>query len=161
MVLFDRMLKGKVKGGFIYGHNPAQSMPNTHKVRKALTQLDFLVVGEAPATETSSFWHQPGVDPKDVKTEVFLLPSLPRGEKDGTISNSGRWHKWHHKGYEPRANPSPWADGGRDHNAHPPACTPRKGGAFPEPIQKLDWYTPTTPTSSPERPTAGSPATAP
>ncbi len=140
MVLFDRMLKGKVKGGFIYGHNPAQSMPNTHKIRKALTQLDFLVVGEAHDTETSSFWHQPGVDPKDVKTEVFLLPSCQRGEKDGTISNSGRWHMWHHKGYEPKGESKPMGWMVVEIMKRIRGLYAKEGGAFPEPIQKLDWY---------------------
>jgi formate dehydrogenase major subunit len=101
MFMFDKMYEGKIKGGMIFGHNPAQSMPNTHKIRAALQKLEWLVVGEAHDTETSSFWHGPGLDPKKVKTEVFLLPSCQRGEKDGTTSNSGRWHQWHYKGYEP------------------------------------------------------------
>jgi formate dehydrogenase major subunit len=101
MFLFDRMYQGRIKGGFIYGHNPAQSMPNTHKIRKALPKLDWLVMGEVHHTETTDFWRAPGVDPKSVKTEMFILPSCQRGEKDGTISNSGRWHMWHYKGVEP------------------------------------------------------------
>ena len=101
MVMFDKMYEGKMKGGMIFGHNPAQSMPNTHKIREALQKLEWLVVGEAHDTETCSYWRGPGVDSKKVKTEVFLLPSCQRGEKEGTTSNSGRWHQWHYKGYEP------------------------------------------------------------
>jgi len=42
-VLFDEMYAGKVRGGFVYGHNPAQTMPNTHKIRKAdkVTELSI------------------------------------------------------------------------------------------------------------------------
>jgi len=101
MFQFDRMYDGKIKGGMIFGHNPAVSMPNTHKIREALQNLDWLVMGEVHDTETCSFWRAPNLDPKKVKTEVFVLPSCQRGEKDGTTSNSGRWHQWHHKGYEP------------------------------------------------------------
>jgi formate dehydrogenase alpha subunit (EC 1.2.1.2) len=76
MVMFDKMYEGKIKGGMIFGHNPAQSMPNTHKIREAMQNLEWLVVGEAHDTETSSFWHGPGLDPKKVKTEVFCcLPA--------------------------------------------------------------------------------------
>lgn len=101
LFMFDKMYAGKIRGGMIFGHNPAQSMPNTHKIRRALQNLDWLVMGEAHDTETSSFWREPGLDPKKIKTEVFLLPSCQRGEKEGTTSNSGRWHQWHFKGYEP------------------------------------------------------------
>ncbi len=138
MVMFDRMYKGQIKGGFIYGHNPAQTMPNTHKIRKAFTKLDWLVMGEAHHTETTDFWHGPGLDPKAVQTEVFLLPSCQRGEKDGTISNSGRWHMWHHKGVEPRGESKPMGfmvveifKAVRE--------LYKKGGAFPEPILKMDF----------------------
>jgi len=140
LVLFDKMYKGKIKGGFIYGHNPAQSMPHTHKIRKALTMLDFLVVGEAHETETAAFWRQPGTDPKDVKTEVFLLPSCQRGEKDGTISNSGRWHMWHHKGYEPMGVSKPMGWMVVEIMKRIRDLYAKEGGAFPEPITKLDWY---------------------
>ena len=90
LFLLDRMYKGQIRGGFVFGHNPAQSMPHSNKVRKGLDKLDWLVVGEIHHTETSDFWRRPGTDPKKIGTEVFLLPSCQRGEKDGTITNSGR-----------------------------------------------------------------------
>ena len=99
--LFDRMYKNKIRGGFVFGHNPCQSQPNTHKVRRAMENLDWLVVGEIHHTETSDFWRGPKAKPSAIKTEVFLLPSAQRGERDGTVSNSGRWHLWHYKAVEP------------------------------------------------------------
>ncbi|SPD75876.1 Formate dehydrogenase subunit alpha [uncultured Desulfobacterium sp.] len=139
LFLFDRMYQGKVRGGFIFAHNPAQSMPNSNKVRKAMDKLEWLVVGEIHHTETSDFWHRPGVDPKKIKTEVFLLPSCQRGEKDGTISNSGRWHMWHYKGMEPMGESK--AMGwmiveifNRIRNLYK-----KEQGAFPEPIMNMDW----------------------
>jgi len=137
--LFDRMYHNKIRGGFVYGTNPAQSAPNTHKIRKSLQNLDWLVVGELHHTETSDFWHGPGVDPKKVKTEVFMLPSAQRGEKDGTVSNSGRWHMWHYKAAEPLGQSKPMGamvveimNAVRD-------LYKKNGGTFPEPVLNLDW----------------------
>ena len=109
LFMFDKMYKGKIKGGFIYGHNPAMSMPNTHKIRKALTNLDWFVIGEAHETETAAFWRQPGFDPKNVKTEVFLLPSCNAAKRTappptpavGTCGTTRATSRW--------VCPSPWA----------------------------------------------------
>ena len=70
------------------------SFPNTNKMRAALDKLDWLVCSELHNSETTDNWKRPGVDPKACKTEVFLLPSAHRIEKEGTISNSGRWLQW-------------------------------------------------------------------
>ena len=72
--LFDKMYEGRIKGLFVVGTDPAVSTPNTGKVRKALEKLDFLVGENIFDNDTYSFWKGPGVDPKQVKTEVFLLP---------------------------------------------------------------------------------------
>ncbi len=39
--------------------------------------------------------------PKKIKTECFLLPSAHRLEKDGTVTNSGRWLLWHNAAINP------------------------------------------------------------
>jgi len=137
--LFDRMYKGQIKGGFVYGTNPAQSAPNTHKIRKAMDKLDWLVVGEIHHTETSDFWHRPGANPKKIKTEVFLLPSAQRGEKEGTISNSGRWHMWHYKAAEPLGQSKPMGAMVVDIMNTVRKLYKAEGGAYPDPILKLDF----------------------
>ena len=139
MFLIDRMYKGQVRGGFIYAHNPAQSMPHSNKVRKALNKLDWLVVGEIHHTETSDFWRGPGVNPKDIKTEVFLLPACQRGEKDGTISNSGRWHMWHHKGIEPMGESKSMGWMVVEVFKRIRDLYKKDKGVFPEPILNMDW----------------------
>jgi len=101
MYIMDRVFHGKMRGGFIMGVNPMNSFPNTHKMRKALDNLDWLVVTEIHNSETSDNWRRPGADPSTIKTEVFLLPSAHRIEKEGTISNSGRWLQWFDKAVEP------------------------------------------------------------
>lgn len=101
MYIFDRMYKGQIKGRLCFGHNPCQSVPNINKVRKAWDKLDWVVMDDVFHNETTDNWRRPGVDPKNIGTEVFLLPSAYRAEKDGTISNSGRWQMWHYKAVEP------------------------------------------------------------
>ncbi len=138
LYLFKRMYAGDIKGGFIYGTNPAQSVPNSGKIRAALDKLDWLVVGEIHHTETSDFWKRPGVDSKKIKTEVFLLPSCQRAEKDGTISNSGRWHMWHHKAVEPMGESKPMGRIVVEIFDKVRELYKKDGGAFPEPILGLD-----------------------
>ena len=140
LYIVDRMYKGHIKGGFVFGHNPAQSMPNTNKVRKALQNLDWLAVGEVHDTETASFWRQPGLDSKAIKTEVFLLPACQRGEKDGTTSNSGRWLMWHYKGCEPRGDSHSMGWMVVEIMKRVVDLYKKEGGTFPEPILNLDWY---------------------
>ena len=99
--LFDRMYEGGIKGLFAHGTDPAVSSPNTNKTRKALEKLDWLVCANIFDNETASFWFGPGVDPKQIKTEVFLLPAAATMEKEGSQSNSGRWVQWKYKAATP------------------------------------------------------------
>ena len=142
MFLFDRMYRGEIEGGFILGLNPMNSVPNSNKIRKALDKLDWLVTAELHHSETTDNWRRPGVDPKKMKTEVFLLPSAHRLEKAGSVTNSGRWHLWHYKAIEPLSNGADAKTFGtmfvdimnvvRDKYR-------KDGGTFPDPVLKLDW----------------------
>jgi formate dehydrogenase major subunit len=139
MYVMDKMYDKKIRGGFIMGVNPMNSFPNTNKMRKALDNLDWLVCSEIHTSETTENWHRPGVDPKKIKTEVFLLPSAHRIEKDGTISNSGRWLQWFDQGVKPGGEARNFAD----------VVVPlinmlrdmykAEGGTLPEPLLKLHW----------------------
>ena len=139
--LFDRMYKGEVKGGFVFGTNPAQSAPNSHKVRRAMENLDWLVVGELHHTETSDFWRRPGADPAEIGTEVFLLPSAQRGEKDGSVTNSGRWLMWHYAAQPPIADSKPMGAMVVDIMNAVRRLYREENGVFPEPILNMDWPT--------------------
>lgn len=92
--LFENMYAGGIKGLMVMGQNPAVSGPNSRFERRALSKLDWLVVMEIFETETTSFWKAPGVDPKSISTEVFLLPAGDAMEKAGSIANSGRLIQW-------------------------------------------------------------------
>jgi len=139
LYIFDRMYKGQIKGGLCFGHNPCQSIPNTHKVRKAWDKLDWLVIGEVFHNETTDNWKRPGIDPKKIKTEIFLLPSAYRAEKEGTISNSGRWHMWHYKAVEPLGKSRNMGEMFVEIMNRVRALYAKEGGAFPEPITKANY----------------------
>ena len=70
-------LEGEVKGMYVMGENPFLSYPNVNKVRKALANLDFLVVQDIFLTETAEF--------ADV-----ILPASSYLEKHGTYTNTDR-----------------------------------------------------------------------
>jgi formate dehydrogenase major subunit len=101
MHTIDSMYAGKIKGFFAYGSNIAVSSPNSNKVRKGLQKLKWMVNVNLFDNETSSFWKGPGVDPKAVDTEVFLLPASASMEKAGSQSNSGRWVQWRYRAANP------------------------------------------------------------
>ena len=92
--MIDSMYEGKVKGFTCVGQDPACSLPNASKVREAFTKLDWMVHMNIFDNETASFWKGPGMDPKKIKTEVFLIPVAASMEKEGSMSNSGRMLQW-------------------------------------------------------------------
>ena len=139
MHLFDEMYKGKIKGLFAVGTDPAVSSPNTTKVRKALENLDWLIGENIFDNETYCFWKGPGVDPKKVKTEVFLLPASATMEKEGSQSNSGRWVQWKYKAAEAPADAIPVGEITIKIMNAVKALYAREGGKFPEPILGLKW----------------------
>lgn len=99
---FEMMSQGKVNGYLCQGFNPVASFPNKNKVVAALSKLKFLVTIDPLNTETATFWQNHGesndVDPAQIQTEVFRLPSTCFAEENGSIVNSGRWLQWHWKG---------------------------------------------------------------
>ena len=139
MSVMDKMYQGKIKGGFVFGVNPMNSFPNTNKMRKALDNLDWMVCAELHNSETTDNWHRPGVDPKKMKTEVFLLPSAHRVEKAGTISNSGRWLLWFDKAVEPAGEARNFADMFVPLINKLRELYKAEGGKLPEALLKMNW----------------------
>ncbi len=139
LALFEAMYAGRIKGFFAWGQNPAVSGANANMARKAMENLDWMVAVNLWDTETSSFWQRPGVNPADVKTEVFLLPAAVSVEKEGSITNSGRWAQWRWKAVKPLGDSKPdsWIMNQlmirvrKLYQADP--------GPDPEPVVKLAW----------------------
>ncbi len=102
------MLDGKVKGYFLFGQNPAAGSTNARMQRKALEQLDWMVVRDLYEVESAAFWYKGAephpyatVDPSKIKTEVFLLPAAGPTEKAGSFTNTQRLLQWRDKAVDP------------------------------------------------------------
>lgn len=142
LVLFEHMLKGKFKGFFAWGMNPAASGADSNKTRQALAELDWMVNVNIFENETGSFWKGPGVDPKKIKTEVFFLPCCVSVEKEGSISNSGRWMQWRYMGPKPMGDTKPDGDIIYELALKVRELYQKEKGAFPDPVLGLnvdDW----------------------
>ena len=139
LFLFDRMYRGEIKGGFVLGLNPANSVANANKVRRAFDNLDWLITVDVHNSETTDNWRRPGVDPKKIKTEVFLLPSAHRLEKDGSVTNSGRWLLWHYEAVKPPGLSQTFGDMFVELMNRIQKSYQKDGGAYPDPLLKMDW----------------------
>jgi formate dehydrogenase major subunit len=99
--MFVDMYNGIIKGFLADGQNPAVGGPNAKLARAGMQRLDWLVVVDIFLTETAEVWKEPGVNPKDIKTEVFFIPAAPAAEKDGSLTNTMRLIQWHEKAVDP------------------------------------------------------------
>jgi len=137
--IFDAMYKGDVKGFFAWGQNPACSGSNAAKVRKAMENLDWMVNVNIFDNETGSFWKGPGKDPSKIRTEVFMLPAAVSVEKEGSITNSGRWMQWRYQGPKPLGNSRPDGDIIMELGRLLKKEYKTSGGVFQDPILNLKW----------------------
>lgn len=75
--LFDAVEQGKIKVLWIMATNPAVSLPESDRIRKALSQCETVIVSDITNTDTTEY-------------ADIVLPALGWGEKDGTVTNSER-----------------------------------------------------------------------
>jgi formate dehydrogenase major subunit len=136
--LFDEMYQGNIKGFFAWGQNPACSGAHAGKTRDAMKNLDWMVNVNIFDNETGSFWRGPGMNPTSIKTEVFFLPAAVSVEKEGSITNSGRWMQWRYQGPKPLGNSLPDGQIIMDLGDKIKAEY-AKGGQFVQPILNLKW----------------------
>jgi formate dehydrogenase major subunit len=137
--IFDEMYNGSIKGFFAWGQNPACSGSNAGKTRQALKNLNWMVNVNLFDNETGSFWRGPGMVPSQVKTEVFFLPACVSVEKEGSITNSGRWMQWRYQGPKPMGNSRPDGDIILDLGRRIKALYEKDPGASSEAIRNLKW----------------------
>ena len=67
--------KGRIKGLYVMGENPAMSDPDLNHARKALASLDHMVVQDIFVTETALF-------------ADIILPASAFPEKTGSFTNT-------------------------------------------------------------------------
>jgi formate dehydrogenase major subunit len=98
---------GPLEGLFVMGQNPAVGGPNARLERRALANLEWLVVRDMVEIETAAFWlDSPEVArgelrPDRIATEVFFFPAAGQAEKDGCFTNTQRLLQWHEKAADP------------------------------------------------------------
>jgi formate dehydrogenase major subunit len=103
-------LEGKCKGYFLMGQNPAVGSANNRMQRKAMANLDWLVVRDFSLIESATWWQDgPEIDTgemrsEDIATEVFFFPAAAHIEKDGTFTNTQRLLQWHHTAQQPEGD---------------------------------------------------------
>ncbi len=139
--LFEAAARGSVKGLMVFGQNPAVGGPNANLEHAALDKLDWLVVADLWETETAAYWKRPGANPARIGTEVFLLPVAASVEKEGSITNSGRWAQWRYKAVDSpgEARSDLWIIDQLCRSLK--SLYRQEGGAFPGPIVDLTWNT--------------------
>lgn len=76
--MFDAVLDGRIKVLWIAATNPAQSLPDQARVRRALRAAEFVIVQEAYA------------DAETLDYADLVLPAATWPEKNGTVTNSER-----------------------------------------------------------------------
>jgi formate dehydrogenase major subunit len=102
-----RMLDGTTKGFLCVGQNPAVGSGNGSLQRRALANLEWLVVRDMVEVETAAFWYDsPEIESRQLRTEhigteVFFLPAAAHTEKDGCFTNTQRLLQWHEKAVDP------------------------------------------------------------
>ena len=89
------MNKGKLKGYYIFGEDPAHTNANVNFVKAGLKKLDFLVVQDILPTETTDLAH-------------VVLPGSSHAEKDGTFTNGERRIQLIRKAIEPLCGKADW-----------------------------------------------------
>jgi formate dehydrogenase major subunit len=140
--MFEKMNQGQFDGFFAWGQNPACGGANANKNREAMGKLDWLVNVNIFDNETASFWRGPNMKPEDIKTEVFFLPCAVSIEKEGSVTNSGRWMQWRYQGPKPYAQTLPDGDIILKLTDKIQQLYQKDGGAYPDPIINLglnDW----------------------
>ncbi len=148
LTIFDRMYNGEIKGFFSWGQNPACSGANSLKTREALSKLDWLINVNIFPSETGWFFQDEKlaraddgkrIMPEDIDTEVFVLPAAASVEKEGSITNSGRWMQWRYKAADAPGDAIPDAEMINKIFVELRRLYQEEGGAFPDAIVNLKW----------------------
>lgn len=103
MRLFDAMYRKELEGLIMFGSNPVVGGPNSFKSQAAMSNLKWMVAVDLFETETSAFWQkEAGGDPSKIQTEVIFLPACASFEKEGSVTNSGRWMQYRWQAIKPK-----------------------------------------------------------
>jgi formate dehydrogenase major subunit len=99
--------RGRGKGYFLFGENPAVGSANARMQRLGMANLDWLVVRDFRLIESATWWKDgPEIETGEVSTqdnatEVFFFPAASHTEKSGSFTNTNRMLQWHHEAVAP------------------------------------------------------------
>jgi formate dehydrogenase major subunit len=145
---WTEMADGEVEGCFIIGQNPSVGAQNARLQRKALAELDWLVVRDLQEIEPASFWKDsPEVKrgelvPEEIDTEVFLFPAAGHVEKEGAFTQTQRMLQWREKAVDPPGDAR--SDAWFVHQLAKRLKAKAEASDDPrdEPLRALDWWYP-------------------
>jgi formate dehydrogenase major subunit len=135
--IFDQALRGKMEGLILSGMTATSIGPDSNQVLQGLSKLKWLVVMDPLPTTSSEFWRAPDIDPSQVQTEVFMVPTTHWIEKDGSFVNSGRWVQWKDQVIPPQGESrhDHWVLADLFHRVK--QLYEKEGGKFPDPLAHL------------------------
>jgi formate dehydrogenase major subunit len=143
MQAFELMIQGKMTGYICQGFNILASAPDKQKTTDALSKLKWLVIMDPLQTETSEFWKPHGdfhkVDPAQIQTEVFSLPTTCFAEERGSLVSSSRVLQWHWQGAEGPGQSRSDLEIMSGIFLRLKKAYQTEGGKFPDPILNLTW----------------------
>jgi formate dehydrogenase major subunit len=143
MQAFELMNQGKMTGYICQGFNILASAPDKQKTTDALSKLKWLVIMDPLQTETSEFWKPHGefhkVDPAQIQTEVFSLPTTCFAEERGSLVSSSRVLQWHWQGAEGPGQARSDLEIMSGLFLRMKKAYQTDGGKFPDPIVNLTW----------------------
>ncbi|TNF61683.1 MAG: formate dehydrogenase-N subunit alpha [Burkholderiales bacterium] len=141
--MFEMMHQGQMHGFICQGFNPLAAVPNKKKLSQGMSRLKYLVVMDPLETETSEFWKNFGplndVDPKQIQTEVFRLPTACFAEETGSFTNSSRVITWKEKAVDPPGEAKVDSEIMARLFVKLRELYAREGGTLPEPVAALSW----------------------
>jgi len=143
MQAFELMIQGKMTGYICQGFNILASAPDKQKTTDALSKLKWLAIMDPLQTETSEFWKPHGdfhkVDPAQIQTEVFSLPTTCFAEERGSLVSSSRVLQWHWQGAEGPGQSKSDLEIMSGIFLRMKKAYQTDGGKFPDPILNLTW----------------------
>jgi formate dehydrogenase major subunit len=139
LTIHDEAFHGRLQGLFNGGMSSVNIGPDSNRQIETLSRLKWYVVMDPFPTASSEFWHGPGIDPSNIQTEVFFLPTTHWIEKSGSFTNSGRWAQWKHEALpiQGEIRNDVWILSGLLERLR--ELYRAEAGAFPDPIMNLSW----------------------
>ena len=109
-IIFDDMYNGEIKGFFAWGRTRPAAAPIPTRRARPWPSWTGWSTSTSSTTRPDPSGTAPAWSPAKIKTEVFMLPACVSVEKEGSITNSGRWMQWRYAATKPLGQSRPDGD---------------------------------------------------